>query len=71
MGNENLYPQQETPVENGENNGEEAGVVEEGEIETEEKVLMEIPDEVLEMDPEALESLKGVPEAPMEEDDEE
>ncbi|MBI5913016.1 hypothetical protein HY839_01080 [Candidatus Azambacteria bacterium] len=69
MGNKNFESFPEAPAEDGENNKEEAEAVREGEIGTEEKVLPETPDELQEMDPEALESFKGVPEAPLEEDE--
>jgi len=64
MGHENFEPNQEIPAENGENNGGDIT------IEGEETVIPEIPetqDEGVVGDPEEL--FKGVPEAPLEEEE--
>ena len=68
MGNKNFEQIPKTPTENEGNDMAEIEVVGEGEIGTEEKVIPEIPDETQEMDPEALESFKEVPEAPLEDE---
>lgn len=68
MGHENFEPNQEISAENGE---PEIDVVKEGDVEGEETVIPEAPetpDEGEAVDPELF---KGVPEAPLEEEEEE
>ena len=67
MSREIFEPNQEVPLENIDAAGEESAVVEEGELEAEEKVVQEIaPDEAQGTDPELF---QGVPEAPLEDEE--